>query len=605
MTIKYRSFRERLNLFLYDSKKTALTITRYITFMTSLLSLSTVIYFYGFAHTPEEQDLLVMVIRVTLGIFFTGFVVRLLYTSNKVEFLRSNIIESVLMAVLVVEFVSEYLIKFPILKKILLLLDFERFEPWYILAVNFYILVLVGFELVKYSQRILSFSLKPALIFAASFILIIASGTGLLMLPEMTLAGQTTSFIDALFTSVSATCVTGLITLDTATHWTFKGQFIIMLLMQIGALGIVSFASFFAFFVKRGMGIKHQTALQDLLSVDSPLNTRRMLRQIIIYTIIIEFVGGMLIYVLWPPDMVFSSTGQRLFYSAFHSISGFCNAGFSLFSDGLMHQNLQYSYMLQMVFVILIVIGGIGFPAMRELTDRERLRERLIKPWKRWNLSTTVAVYSTVLLIALGTIGYYFLEVNNTLEGHSKLGQVVTSIFQSVTTRTAGFNTVDMSALATPTVIMFVFLMFIGASSGGTGGGIKTSTFFVIILAGYSTIRGKNRLNFQGRTISQALLNKAYTLFVFAATLCLFMCFGLSITDPDKPILKIVFETISAFGTVGLSMGITSSLSTAGKVLIILTMYLGRVGILTLAFALSSPVVSNDYKYPDAHMAIG
>lgn len=421
----------------------------------------------------------------------------------------------------------------------------------------------------------------------------------------MTVPGVETSWLDAVFTSASATCVTGLITLDTATHWTFKGQFIILILMQIGGIGILSFASFFTFFLRSGVGVKHQTMLQDLLSADSPMNTRTMLTQIVLYTLLIEGVGTLLIYSLWSPDIVFSGTGEKIFYSVFHAVSGFCNAGFALFSNGLMEAGIATSYLLHLVFVALIVLGGIGFPVLREMTDRHILRERMKKPWKQWSVGTTVAIYSTIILIVGGTVLYWFLEKDNTLLDHQGSGKLITALFQSVTARTAGFNTVDMATFTVPTYILFIFLMFIGASSGGTGGGIKTSTFFVILQSGLATIRGKQRVDLQGRTISQDLINKAYTLFIFGASFVLILVFGLSISEPDVPIIKLVFEAVSAFATVGVSAGVTGGLSVAGKVMIIIAMFFGRIGLLTLAFAISSPVESNKYQYPKAKLSIG
>jgi Trk-type K+ transport system membrane component len=297
--------------------------------------------------------------------------------------------------------------------------------------------------------------------------------------------------------------------------------------------------------------------------------------------------------------------GHKMFYSLFHSISAFCNAGITLFSDGLMTKGIATSYIQLVVFAVLIVLGGIGFPVLRDLTSISRLRERMRKPWMRWKMSTNVALYASGLLIIGGAVGFYLLERNNAIAGAKPLEALVISLFHSISSRTAGFNTVDMNALGTSTYIMFIFLMFIGASSGGTGGGIKTSTFFVILLAGYSTIRGKKILHFRGKTLAQDLLNKAYTLFIFGASWVLFTVFCLSISDPHINIMTIVLKAVSAFSTAGFAVGSVADLSIFGKTIIAISMFVGRVGFLTLAFALSSPVESNKYKYPDTHMMIG
>jgi Trk-type K+ transport system membrane component len=412
-------------------------------------------------------------------------------------------------------------------------------------------------------------------------------------------------FSEALFTSTSITCITGLLLQDVPTYYSFKGQVLILIMIQLGGLGILSFASFFALFVKKGFGIRQQTMMQDILSTDSLFNARGLLQQIIIYTFTIELGGAILIYATWSPEVQFASMGHKMFYSLFHSISAFCNAGITLFSDGLMTKGIATSYIQLVVFAVLIVLGGIGFPVLRDLTSISRLRERMRKPWMRWKMSTNVALYASGLLIIGGAVGFYLLERNNAIAGAKPLEALVISLFHSISSRTAGFNTVDMNALGTSTYIMFIFLMFIGASSGGTGGGIKTSTFFVILLAGYSTIRGKKILHFRGKTLAQDLLNKAYTLFIFGASWVLFTVFCLSISDPHINIMTIVLKAVSAFSTAGFAVGSVADLSIFGKTIIAISMFVGRVGFLTLAFALSSPVESNKYKYPDTHMMIG
>ncbi len=600
----YKRLRERVNLFIYDSQPKVATFFKVLMPITAFASLAILIYYYGFGN-HEQGATLLKLIRFSFAIFFLNFVSRLLYTSRKWLYFKRHIFEGILMIIAAVEAISSLGNKFPLFENILASVGFENFETWYLISMHIYMLILVGLEILKYGQRLLSLKIKPGLLFAASFLALVIAGSGLLMLPEMTATGESMDLLNAVFTSTSATCVTGLIVEDTATFFSIKGKVLLLVLIQLGGLGILSFASFFAIFVKRGLGIRQQTALQDMLSTDSLINAKDLLRQIILYTFTIELVGAVLIHATWSPDVHFNSFGQKVFFSLFHSVSAFCNAGFALFTNGLMEKGVATSYMQHMVIIVLIVLGGIGFPVLRDLTSISRLRERMRKPWMKWRMSTSVAIYASLLLIVGGTVLFYFLEKDNLLAGSSPLQAVILSLFQSVTTRTAGFNTVDMSAMTNATYVMFIFLMFVGASSGGTGGGIKTSTFFVILLAGYSTIRGKKVLHFNGKTIPQDLLNKAYTLLIFGATWVLFIVFCLAITEEGKDIMSIVFETVSAFGTVGVTAGLTGSLSPIGKILIIITMFIGRVGLLTLAFALSSPVATNNYKYPNTHMMIG
>lgn len=601
----YKRLRERINLFIYDSQPKVATFFKVLMPITAFASLGILIYYYGFSNNLEQGSFLLKLIRFSFLIFFLNFVSRLIYASRKLYYFKRHLFEGILMIIAAIEAMSSLVNKFPLFENILASTGFENFETWYLISLHIYMLVLVGLEILKYGQRLLSLKIKPGLLFTASFLALVIAGTGLLMLPEMTATGESMNPLDAIFTSTSATCVTGLIVEDTATFFSLKGKVLLLILIQLGGLGILSFASFFAIFVKRGLGIRQQTALQDMLSTDSLVNARDLLRQIILYTFTIEFLGAVLIHATWSPDVHFDSFGQKVFFSVFHSVSAFCNAGFALFSNGLMEEGVATSYMQHMVIIVLIVLGGIGFPVLRDLTSISRLRERMRKPWMKWRMSTSVAIYASLLLIVGGTVLFYFLERDHLLAGTSPLEAVILSLFQSVTARTAGFNTVDMSAMTNATYVMFIFLMFIGASSGGTGGGIKTSTFFVMLVAGYSTIRGKKVLHFNGKTIPQDLLNKAYTLFIFGASWIVFIVFCLTITEQGKDIMVIVFEAVSAFGTVGVSAGLTGDLSPMGKVIIIITMFIGRVGLLTLAFALSSPVETNNYKYPNTHMMIG
>jgi trk system potassium uptake protein len=601
----YKRIKEQVNLFVYDSQPKVATFFKLIMPIVAFASLGILLYYYGFDTHSTEGAILLKLIRYAFLVFFLNYLSRIIYTPNKWHFFKRHLFEGILMIVAAVEAMSSLFSKFPLIEKILATTGYENFEKGYIISMHIYMLILVGLEILKYGQKLLSLKVKPGLLFTASFLVLVLAGTGLLLLPEMTTSKQSMGLLNAFFTSTSATCVTGLIVEDTATFFSIKGQVLLLMLIQLGGLGILSFASFFAIFVKRGMGIRQQTALQDMLSTENLFNARELLRQIILYTFTIELIGAILIYATWSPEVHFNNWGQKAFFSVFHSISAFCNAGFALFSNGLMEKGVATSYMQHVVFMVLIVLGGIGFPVLRDLTSISRLRERMRKPWMKWRMSTSIAIYASLLLIVGGTIIFYFLEKDNTLAGLKPLEAVVTALFQSVTSRTAGFNTVDMSAMTNATYVMFIFLMFVGASSGGTGGGIKTSTFFVMLLAGYSTIRGKKVLHFKGKTIPQDLLNKAYSLLIFGATWILFTVFCLSISEEGKDIMAIVFETVSAFGTVGVSAGLTGALTPFGKLMIIITMFIGRVGLLTLAFALSSPVASNNYKYPNTHMMIG
>jgi len=547
-------------------------------------------------------------IKTLFLIYIINFFIRWFYDEHKFIFLKQNWFEGLLILLLILDGFSLYLLKVPVLKQLLQYLNLTDYQPFYILFIQFYMMILAGREVIRIGQGIFSFRIKPATLMVLSFASLLAVGTGLLMLPEMTTQPGSMHWLDALFTSVSASCVTGLIVVDTGTFFTLKGQLVILMLMQLGGIGIVTFASFFALSFTTGSSIRYQTYMLDLLSSESFNTARSLLRKIIYYTLVFELIGAVMIYSLWVPDNTFflnHDVWLKVYYSIFHSVSAFCNAGFSLFPDSLMNHFVMAQPMMQMAFALLIILGGLGFPALQDLFGREALRERMRKPWRDWQVATKVAVYSALVLIITGAVLFYLLENHNTLEGQDGTHKVILSIFQSVTTRTAGFNSVDISAISTPTVIMFLVLMFIGGSSGGTAGGIKTSTFVVIMTSVFGTIRGKKQLTLGKRSISYVFLNRAYSIVAFASIFVVLAISLLTIFEPDKDLTDLVFEEFSAFGTVGLSRGITSALSDAGKVVIIFSMYLGRLGTLTLAYALSRPVRTNAYKYPQTHMMVG
>lgn len=597
--------RENLLLFLFQHKEQVLGKLRWLRAIASISALALFIFYYGFPHSTEKSYQLIAYTKGIFGFFIASYLIRVGFSLHSWTYIKSTLFEALLILLLLADILSAFLLGFNAVENVFIRLNIENFTPLYILFIQAYLLLLVGLEIVKMSVGITNVKLKPATTFIFSFVLLIFAGAGLLMLPEMTTKGSM-PFIDALFTSVSASCVTGLSVENTETFFTFKGQVVILLLIQLGGIGILTFATFFALFLKKGVGISHQAMIRDFMAEESLFNAKGMLRQIIVYTILIESIGAFLLFILWDARAPFiDDTGELLFQSVFHSISAFCNAGFSLFGNGLYEDWLRNAHLVHLVIAMLIIFGSLGFPAMRDIFSLTSIRARLHAPWKKWKLSTRIAVWASFVLIVFGMLVMMITEQHATLAGQSTGAAWMHAFFQSVTTRTAGFNTVDMSALTVPTTILFIFLMFIGASSGSTGGGIKTSTFVLIFLAVITTIRGKKSLELGSRSISFDLLNKAFTIFIFSATYILVGTFLLAAFEPKMQVLDLVFEQVSAFCTVGLSRGITADLSTASKIVLITSMYIGRVGTLTLAFALASRVETTSYKYPKAHILVG
>jgi potassium uptake TrkH family protein len=458
-------------------------------------------------------------------------------------------------------------------------------------------------ELSKATKFLSSINLGPSALMLLSFIILISTGSLLLMLPEMTTHGI--RYIDALFTSTSACCVTGLTSVDTATCFTLKGKFIIMLLIQFGGINIISFATFFATFSSGSSGLKNKSILKDILSVDEISSTRTLLQQIIFFSIGIELIGAILMYFYWTYNGTLNGQGETVFYSIFHSVSAFNNAGFGLWTNNIYDNTIRHQYFIHIVIMFLIFFGGLGFMAMRDIFNPSKILLRRKYKWKKLQLSTSVALQTSIALIIVGAVFFFFLEQNKSIAGENRISQICASFFQSVSARTAGFNSVDFTLVGQPMLIIFIILMFIGASPGSTGGGIKTTTFYVLFKSAIATLTGKKNIEIKKHTISFSLVDQAYTIVLFSISLIFMSTFILTITESDVDFIKLLFEEVSAFGTVGLSTGITSGLSDTGKMILIFTMYTGRVGTLTLGLAIAKKAISTKYKYAHGSIMIG
>ncbi len=484
---------------------------------------------------------------------------------------------------------------------------------WYNLVISIYVVSLNGIiflvELSKQSLLILK-KFNPSALFLSSFLLLILLGTLLLLLPASTYNGI--SLTDAFFTSTSAVCVTGLITVDTATTFTFFGKAVIMFLIQAGGLGIMTFTTFFGLFFTGSSSFKDQLIIKDIIHSDTLSEIFKTLLKIIVFTFIIEFIGFVFIWFSLDPNLSLNTENIKL--AAFHSVSAFCNAGFSTKSAGLMDPVFQNNYILQLTIAFLIIAGGIGFPILLnyyKLFKHVFFNFGRILKGKSYsykphiiNVNSRLVIITTILLLLFGKLFFLLSEYNNTLKDYSFGEKLIHSFFASVTARTAGFNTVDYSTILYSTALLTMFLMWIGASPSGTGGGIKTSTFAIALLNIFSFARGKNRIEVWRREISFRSVRKAFAIILLSLLVIGTSIFLVSVFNPELDFFKIIFECFSAFGTVGLSMGITSHLSDASKWVIIVTMFLGRVGILTLFVAFLRKVKTDKYKYPTDEIII-
>jgi trk system potassium uptake protein TrkH len=598
--------REAINLRIYSGKTTVLLRLRLMRVLVGLGLLGLMVYHYGMPQTIESREWNAIIIRGSFYFFFFSYLLRVFYEFKPFSYILGNWQEGLLLFIMLLEGV------FSTISGVHFFRYLVGSSDNYYLLLQLLLLLLAFIETGKASQRLGMMAIKPAMLFFLSFIVLISVGTSLLLMPEMTVSGYRLSFLEALFTSVSASSVTGLIVVDTSSIYTFKGQVVILMLFQLGGLNIISFASFFGAFLRKGVGIRANSMIKDFMSYDSMASTRSMLTRVISFALFIELVGFLLVYISWDTSVVFKSTGERVFYSLFHAVSAFTNAGFSVFSQGIYTLGVRESYLTQIVLMILIFLGGIGIPVMNDLFDRRRMQMRLLFPWKRLEVNSRLALYTSFVLIGVGAIFLYLLEYGNYkqhytggLHDHSVFGQCVTLVFQSVSLRSGGLNSLDFSLMGTPILLFFCLLMFIGASPGGTGGGIKTTTFALVFLSAISTIRQRKNSQIFRRSVSSDLMYRAFSIFLFTASGIFLGVFLLSITDGDKPLIHLLFEEVSAFATVGLSAGITADLSVGGKVVLMISMLVGRVGVLTVAFMVSSKAISNNYKYPEAKVMLG
>ncbi|WP_342478151.1 TrkH family potassium uptake protein [Paenibacillus sp. FSL H7-0350] len=439
-------------------------------------------------------------------------------------------------------------------------------------------------------------SLTSSRIILLGFAVTIILGTIMLSLPVSSSTGTSVGWLNALFTSTSAVCVTGLVVLDTGTDFSNFGQIIILLLIQIGGLGFMTFSVLIAVILGKKIGLKERLLIQQSSNSIETQGVVRLSLSIVLISFIFETLGALLLTVRWANDL---GVAKALYYGIFHSISAFNNAGFSLWSDSL--SRYVGDPLVNIVISFLFIIGGIGFIVILDLYRK--------RSWKALSFHTKIVLITSGVLCFAGFLVIFVFELFNTRTfGTLTWGERIWGgYFQGVVTRTAGFNSIDIGAMLPASQFFMIFLMFIGASSGSTGGGIKTTTFAVLILSIFSTIKGNADVQLLKKRIPQDLIFRSLAVMTISLGLVLGATFLLTITEYTRhtDILALLFEATSAFGTVGMSMGLTPDLSPIGKCIIIVIMYIGRLGPLTLAFALAQKSVKQKYRYPEDKLLIG
>ncbi|MCL5126803.1 TrkH family potassium uptake protein [Algibacter sp. L4_22] len=480
----------------------------------------------------------------------------------------------------------------------------QKIKPILELGLILYFLIRL-LVLVRYIYEVY---FNPAIVFVGSFFIMAILGAFLLMLPSATIEGI--SFTNALFTATSAVCVTGLAVLDTSHDFTLVGQSIILVLIQLGGLGILTFTSFFAFFFRGSSSFKEGLNTKDFIAQEGLRDVFRAALNVVAFTLTLELIGAVFIYLSVHDNTVIK---DKLFFSAFHSISAFCNAGFSILPSGLFEKSIRFNYGFQWIIMMLIIFGGLGHNIIFNFYKKIRIyfleifeRDAVHKRVPIITLNTKIVIYTTSILLFVGWVFFFISEYNNTMLEHTTIvGKLTNSAFNSVSPRTAGFNVINYSEMTMPSLLFIILLMWIGASPASTGGGIKTSTFALATLNIYATARGKSRIEIFGKRISAESTSRAFAILSLSLIVIGFSIMALLIFEPKHTsLLSITFECFSAYSTVGLSLNFTPSLTEPSKYVIILVMFIGRIGMLNLMIGLMRQINHQFYEYPKENILI-
>lgn len=435
--------------------------------------------------------------------------------------------------------------------------------------------------------------LTPPRVLALGFASLILIGSIILNLPMATKNNESIGFINALFTAASSVCVTGLVVVNTAEVWSSFGQIVIIFLIQIGGLGFMTITTMGAVMVGKKIGLKDRLLIKEQLNQDSISGLVKLTKYVVGITLAIEGLGALFLSTRFIPMY---GLQKGIWFSIFHSISGFCNAGFDIIGNSM--ESFSGDIIVNMTIASLIIVGGLGFSVYVDISEK--------KSFGKLRLHSKLVLSITGLLLLIGTVIFLLIEFNNplTLGDMGNFEKVLTSFFQSVISRTAGFNSVDIGGLKDTTVFFMILLMFIGGSPGSTGGGIKTTTFGVLVLTTYAVVKGEKDVVVYKKRIGNDIIFRALAIIVISLGFIILVSFILTITEPAI-FLDLLFETTSAFATVGISRGITPGLTNIGKLIIILTMYAGRVGPLTMAFAFAQRSQHKNYSYSEGSITVG
>lgn len=433
-------------------------------------------------------------------------------------------------------------------------------------------------------------------ILALGFFIIILIGAIILSLPISISNNKKISFLDAMFTATSAVCVTGLIAVDTGTYWTAFGKFVIISLIQVGGLGFMTLSTLGVIIMGKKISFSERLLIKESINSGKLSGVVKLSKNIVLIALSIELIGALLLSFVFIPERGFL---VGIAYSLFHSISAFCNAGFDIFGNFSSLTMYKTDYLINIVIMMLIILGGLGFATMIDIKEK--------KKFKRFSLHTKIVCITTALLILIPTVIFFIIEFNNpkTIGDLNIADKILVSLFQIVSPRTAGFNTINLADMKDGTKFLTIVLMFIGGSPASTAGGFKTTTFAIIIIAVISLIKEREHIEAFGRTISYKILNKALIILCIGFFLIFTGTMILSIANQQFDFLTILYEVTSAYGTVGLTLGITTQIDAISKIVLMIIMFLGRVGSLTILYAFITNTNNCKYLYPKEDITVG
>lgn len=601
--------------FLYQNKllqpyiRSFLAATAVITYVASIAFLCALIYQYGFELTPETADKLNTLYKAVWIVFLADMSLHWLleYADTRKKYRKLAWVLSILL----------YLTLVPVI--------FHRPEDngsilmfWEILHSKLYhVVVLSVLSLLQLSNglvRLLGKRTNPSLILAVSFFIIILVGTGLLMLPRCTISGI--SWVDSLFISTSAVCVTGLTSVDLTTTFTTEGFVVILLLIQIGGLGVMTLTSFFALFFMGNTSLYNQLVVRDMVNSKSLGSLLSTLLYTLGFTLVIETMGMITIWLSIHGTMDMNLE-EELAFAVFHSISAFCNAGFSTLPGNLGNPLMMNNHNLFYVLIsILVILGGIGFPILVNLKEiifyrLKRMTQFLLRKNKvsaksvqLYNLNTRIVVTMTFLLLTVGTLILLAFEWNHAFAGMSIAEKCTHAFFNAACPRTAGFSSVDFSLFGIQSILIYILLMWIGGGAQSTAGGIKVNAFAVVILNLAAVIRGSQRVEVHGRELAHDSIRRSNATVVMSLIILFVSIFLLSWLEPTLPLLSLTFEAVSALSTVGSSLNLTPLLQESSKLVIVVLMFVGRVGLITMMLGIVKQKKNTKYKYPSDNIII-